>query len=142
MRWPPGSSPSPGLAVAGARDGARAVAPAVRDLRLAGGVDHRVAGLDLDALDGHDRPDDAVLELHLGERVQDDQARAAEEARVAVRLAPEPGHERAMAQDELALLRVGGLLDHERPAREHEPVQDDRGVRLQRELQLVGVGAR
>ena len=54
-----------------------------------------------------------------------------------VRVAREPGHERAVAEDERARPRVGGLLDHERRAGEHEAVEDDRRVGLHREAELV-----
>ena len=75
-----------GLAVGGDRDreqpaAAGRRAPAERDLVRRRRVDHRVGRRHLGALDRDDRPDDAVLERHRGERVQDDQARLADRVR-------------------------------------------------------------
>ena len=131
-----------GLPVGGVghREGAAARGRAAAEGDLAGGgrVEHRVVRLHLGALDGDDRADDAVVERDLRERVEDDQRRAAGRVRPAVGVARDPGNERAVAEDERARPRVGGLLDHERRAREHEAVEDDGGVRIHREPELVG----
>ena len=60
------------------------------------------------------------------------------EVRRAVGVARQAGDERAVAEHEVARLGVGGLLDHERRAGEHQPVQLDGRLRIHRELELVG----
>ena len=92
----------------------------------------------LGALDGDDRPDDAVVERHRGERVQHDQARRAERARRAVGVAREPGTSVQWRRTSVRGRGVGGLLDHERRAGEHSPSSTTVVSGSIASLQLVG----
>src|SRR6266545_200430 len=132
------------VAIRRVRDGQQAAAsgrrtPAECDLVLTRGVDDGVARLHIGAVNGDDRADDAVVERHLREGMQHDQARAPDRVRLAVRIARHARHERAVAQDETARFGVRRLLDHQRPACEHESVEHDRRARIHRELELIGV---
>ena len=120
------------------RAGRTGVVGRIGDVFRRARIDDAVGEADLGIAHDHQRPGDATLERDLGERMLDDQARRTRRYRSAVGIQREAGHQRAVAQHELARLVVGRCREAQRAAAEDKAVEHQTAARADGERHIGG----